>query len=79
MSVEFFTFDISKKGWHISYPYGKLKKHKVAKLNRDVKTFNILYNNSDIRYTHYNLSNNIELGDIKTASLFKRRNNYLKN
>ena len=79
MNPEFFTFDISKKGWHISYPYGKLKKHKVDKLNRDVKTFNILYNNSDIRYIDIIESNSIRLGDIKTASLFKRRNNYLKN
>ena len=64
--LEYFTFKVTKKGWHISYPEGTQKRHNIYKINNDIK--NIVKTNSI-----YLLDENYKLGNIKDSFIFKRR------
>ena len=73
---EYFTFNISEKGWWISKPNGYINKFKLDKINRDVENLTryTKYNNSGINFT----SSDYNLGNIEASYIFKRRKNTIQ-
>ena len=63
--IEYFTFKITKKGWHISYPDGSQKRHNIDKINNNLKKEKIM--------PLHLFDENFKLGDIKDSFILKKR------
>ena len=64
---QYFTFNITEKGWHISYPEGCQRRHNINKINNDI--------NKRKDYFKLLLDNTFILGDINKSYIIKKRFN----
>ena len=65
--IEYFTFNVTEKGWHISYPEGNQKRHNIDKINNNLKK-------NEKRKPMHLFDENFKLGNIKDSFILKKRN-----
>lgn len=63
--IEYFTFNVTEKGWHISYPEGNQKRHNINKINNSLKKEKIM--------PMHLFDTNFKLGNIKDSFILKKR------